>query len=249
MTNQIFTPATSGQLSAVGFKIAGTITRVLSEGNFSFEKANHLILNKEKELEKLTEKFCEEILGVNVDQWIEEKKRIEVFYKKFFSRTIDWSKFSLPVKNEKMNRLDFSFSDITDDQYFEAYAKKFGKDAVWKYYNSITEAIKEQQARPTGDYPYCHVGGDEPDLLGKSYDDGISENIKFMIPKEGIISAFRYRVETGKMYDVKGFTRFAALDSDGDAMGMSRGSDGRFYVSFDHRDLHDPDYGLRQVGF
>jgi len=249
MTNQVIIPATSGQLSAVGFKIAGIVTRVLSEGNFSFEKANHLVLNNEKELEKLTEKFCEEILGVKVDQWTEEKRRIEKFYKKFFNQSIDWTKFSLPVKNEKMNRLDFSFLDITEDKYFEAYAEKFGKDAVWKYYNSITEAIKEQQERPIGDYPYCHVGGDEPDLLNKSYDDGISGNIKFMIPKEGIISAFRYRVETGKMYDVKGLTRFAALDSDGNVMSMHRDYYGQFNVGGGNRGSRNPINGLRQVDF
>lgn len=249
MTNQVITPATSGQLSAVGFKIAGTVTRVLSEGEFSFEEANHLILNKEKTLEKLTEKFCEEILGVKADPWTEEKRRIEVFYKKFFSHTIDWLKFSLPVKNEKMNRLDFSFSDITEDQYFEAYAEKFGKDTVWKYYNSITKTIKEQQVRPIGNYAYCHVGGDEPDLLNKSYDNGINENIKFMIPKEGIISAFRYRIETGKMYDVKGLTKFAALDSDGNAMFMLRLGNGQFYVGYAARADHNPDHGLRQVDF
>lgn len=248
MTNQT-NLATPGQLSAVGFKIAGTINRVISDGGLSFEQANNLVLSDEKTLEKLTEKFCEEIIGVKVDQWVEEKRRIEKFYKKFFNRTIYWTKFSLSMKNEKMNHLDFSFSDITEDQYFEAYAQKFGKDAIWKYYNSITEAIKEQQTRPTGDYPYCHVGGDEPDLLNKSYDDGISENIKFMIPKEGIISAFRYRVETGKMYDIKGFTRFATLDSYGNAMGMGRDRCGRFHIGRGSRDRPDPDRGLRQVDF
>jgi hypothetical protein len=102
--------ATPGQLSAVGFKIAGTVTRVLAEGDFGFEEANHLILNDEKMLEKLTEKFCAEVLGIKADQWAEEKRRIEKFYKKFFNRMIAWSTISLPVKTNGMNRLEVIFS-------------------------------------------------------------------------------------------------------------------------------------------
>ena len=248
MTNQA-NPATIGQMSAVGFKIAGTINRVISDGGMSFEQANYLVLSEERKLEKMTEKFCEEILGIKVDQWIEEKRRIEVFYKKFFNRTIDWSKFSVPVKKEGMNRLEVIFSDITEDDIFNAYANKFGEDKVWKYYDSITNSIKGQQARPAVNYAFSHVGGYELDLLEKSYDDGISENVRFMVPKEGIIATFRHRVETGKMYDVKGLTRFAALDSSGYAMRMYRSSNGQFYISRDSCVYRDPDYGLRQVDF
>ncbi|MCE9585390.1 hypothetical protein K8Q94_02090 [Candidatus Nomurabacteria bacterium] len=248
MTNQQ-KPATTGQLSAIGFKIAGTIIRVLGDGGFSFDQAQHFVLSDKKELEELTEKFCEEVLGVKVDHWTEEKRKIEIFYKKFFNRQVDWTKLSLPVKTEKMSRLEVIFSDITEDQALEAYAKKFGKDAVWKYYDSITDAIREQQARPEGDYPMCHVGGDEPDMLGKSYDDGIEAGTKFMVPKEGIIAAFRHRTETSKMYDVKGLTRFAALDSGGHAMFMIRRDYGQFYIGSGHRGGRLSDHGLRQVGF
>jgi len=249
MTNQKFVPATSGQLLAMGFKIAGTVTRLLSEsGKISFEMGNHFVLSEEKELEKITENFCKEIFGIEIDPWTEEKRRIEVFYKKFFGVTIDWSLISVPVMG-KMKRLDVVFPTITDDQYFEAYAKKFGKDAVWKNYNSITGSIREQQTRPVNNYAYCHAGGDEPDILNKSYDDGINEAIKFMTPKEGIISAFRYRSETGKMYDVKGVTYFSVLDRDGCAMSMYRGTDGLFSVDSCYRDHRYPDYGLRQVDF
>ncbi len=249
MTNQKKI-ATPGQLSAVGFKIAGTVTRLLGEGNFGFEEANHLILNDEKTLEKLTEKFCEEIFRIKADQWTEEKRRIEKFYKKFFNRIIDWSKIAVPFKKEGMNRLEVIFSDITEDDAFNAYAKQFGKDAVYKTYDSITKAIKEQQKRPEGNYSITHVGGGEPDMLGKSYDDGINAGIKFMVPKEGIIAAFRYRSETGKMYDVKGLTRFAALDSDDYAMYMDRNvGNGQFFISYDDRDSRDASSGLRRVDF
>jgi hypothetical protein len=249
MTNQIVTPATTGQLSAVGFKIAGTITRVLGDGGFSFDQANTLVLSDEQKLEQLTEKFCAEILGVVVDEWTEEKKRIERFYKKFFNRVVDWSVITLPAKKDGMNRLEVVFSDITEDAIFAAYAKKFSVNAVWKYYGSITDSIAEQQARPTGAYAFCHVGGDEADMLGKSYDDGINAGVKFMTPKEGLIAAFRYRIETSKMYDVKGLTRFSALGTGGCALYMDRDGDGQFRVSSGNRDCRHPGSGLRQVSF
>lgn len=246
MTNR---NATLGQLSAVGFKIAGTVTRVLGESGFSFDQANYLVLSDEHTLEKLTENFCKEIFGVTVNQWAEEKKRIERFYQKFFNRKIDWNKIAVPAKQEGMNRLEVVFSDITEDEALDAYEKQFGTNNVRKYYNSITSSIAEQQARPASDYIFCHVGGDEADMLGKSYYDGITAGIKFMVPKEGIIAAFRHRAETSKMYDVIGLTRFSALDLGPDAMHMFRGSGGQFHISSDHRDYCDPRYGLRQVCF
>ncbi len=249
MTNQ-FNPAGYGQLSAVGFKIAGTVTRILGDSRkLSFEDANHLVLSPEHEIEKLTEKFCEEIFGIKANQWTEEKKRIEVFYKKFFGRTIDWTKVTLPEKVDAFKRIEYIFADITCNQVFEAYAKKFGKDSVWKAWQSIDQAIKEQQNRPAGDRVIAHIGGLEPDMLNKSYDDGIAESITFMIPIEGMIAAFRERTETGKMYDVKGLTRFAALDSDSDAMSMCRNTLGQFGVSYGNRGSRNAGYGLRQVRF
>ncbi len=189
----------------------------------------------------------ERIFGSNTDPWLSEKRKIEKFYKKFFNRTIDWSVFSLPKKTDRMNRLEVSFADLTEDQIFSAYAKKIGENSVWKYYESISKAIESQQERPAGDYAFCHVGGEEPDLLGKSYDDGIEAVTTFMVPKEGLVAAFRFRVETGKMYDVVGLTRFAALDGGGDAMFMFRDGSGRFIISSDFRDFRNPQCGLRQV--
>src|SRR3989344_5237145 len=160
MTNQ---SATTEQLSAVGFKIAGTIIRVLGDAGFSFEQANALVLSDERTLETMTEKFCAEILGVEVDPWTEEKRRIEKFYRKFFSRAVDWSKVAVPAKQAGMNRLEVVVLDITEDVAFAAYGTKFGVNAVYKYYDSITGSIGTQQERPAGDYAFCHVGGDEPD--------------------------------------------------------------------------------------
>src|ERR1035437_1152703 len=102
--------------------------------------------------------------GINIDEWTEEKRRIERFYKKFFNHIVDWSKISLPIKKEGMNRLEIIFHDITEDDAFNAYAKQFGKDSVWKYCDSINKIICEQQERPLGNYAICHMGGDEPDM-------------------------------------------------------------------------------------
>lgn len=70
-----------------------------------------------------------------------------------------------------------------------------------------------------------------------------------MVPKEGLFAAMRYRFETGNMLDVKGLTRFLALDSDGYAMRMDRYDDGRFGVVSGNRDYRDSDRGPREVSF
>ncbi len=250
MTNQTVVPASPGQLSAVGFKIAGTINRVIADSGLSFEQADHLILSEEKELEKMTERFCAEILGVEADPWIVEKRRIEKFYEILLGRRINWKEFSLPPKNDKMRRLEVIFWDVSEDEIFTAYARKFGKDSVWKHYsNGIAKSICKQQKRSEGNYAFSHVGGSNPDMLDKSYNDGINAGIKFMVPKEGIIAALRYRIETSKMYDVNGLTRFAALTDNGCAMCMCmyRSTEGKFCVSIDGPGFRGSGRGLRQV--
>ncbi len=243
---------TWGQGTAFGFRVAAGVNQMLASAeNLGSEEVQYLISDEENTIERIAGEVTQRILGLKIDPWVEEKRRIEKFYRKFFGREVDWSKLSVPAKQDGMNRLEVVFSDITEDVAFATYAKKFGANAVWNYYDSITGSIASQQERPTGDYAFCHVGGAEPDMLGKSYDDGINAGTKFMTPKEGIIAALRHRVETRNrnMYDVVGLTRFSALDSDGYAMRMFRSNDGRFNISGDYRDGRDPIYGLRQVGF
>jgi hypothetical protein len=98
---------------------------------------------------------------------------------------------------------------------------------------------------------FAHVGGDEPDNehLNKSYNDATEAGLKFMTLKEGLISAFRYRFETDKMYDVKGVTRLATIDSDGCAMRMYGDDDGRFYIDGSARGNRDSGRGPREVSF
>src|SRR3989338_1973923 len=97
------------------------VVKALEEGNATKNQVQQWIFDQ-KTVEEIAKNITREILGLTADPWIEEKKRNEVFYKKYFNnRAIDWSKISLPAKNEKMNRLEPIFSDITEDEEFEAY--------------------------------------------------------------------------------------------------------------------------------
>jgi len=207
----------------------------------------------QKELRLLSKKATQKFLGLVTrkrdDPWIEEKLKIEKFYKEYFNRVIDWSMVFFPAKSGIFKKIEYIFVDITEDQILKAYARKFGKDKMYLWWKSVTNAIKKQQARPVGNRVFAHVGDIEIDMPNKSYNMGISEGIKFMIPKEGFIAAFRERTETGKMYDVIGLTRFAALDQDGRAMRMYRDRDGRFCVDGYFRDAQYPNFGLRQIEF
>lgn len=208
----------------------------------------------QKELRLLSKRAAQKFLGlVNKRKdsiWAEEKSKIEKFYKEYFGRTINWSLVSLPAKSDVFKKIEYIFADMTEDQILQAYAKKFGRDKMYLKWKSVTKAIKTQQDRPVGDRVFAHVGGLEPDLLNKSYDDGISLRIKFMVPKEGFIAAFRERTETGNMYDVVGLTRFAALDRSCDVMIMCRDNDGEsFTVGSDQYYARDSYYGLRRVSF
>lgn len=207
----------------------------------------------QQELRAIAKRATQKILGLagkkEKDLWFEEKMKIEKFYKEYFNRTIDWSMFVLPAKSDIFKKIEYIFADITEDQILEAYAKKFGRDKMYLEWKSVTNAIKEQQSRPIGNRVFAHVGGIEVDMPNKSYNMGISEGIKFMIPKEGFIAAFRERTETDNMYDVVGLTRFAALDQDGNAMCMYGGGSGKFHVDSRNRDNRCSGYGLRQVSF
>lgn len=181
--------------------------------------------------------------------WIEEKLKIEEFYKNFFNRVIDWSLVILPIKFDFFKKIEYIFSDINEDQILKAYAKKFGEEKICKEWGSIKNIIKVQQLRPCKNYVFSHVGDIEADLLNKSYNDGILEGIKFMTPKEGFIATFRERTETGKMYDNFGATKLSALDSSGYALRMYRVINGDFGIDSSRCDKRNPSYGIRQIDF
>lgn len=248
--------ATGPQCATLAQMVALALTKKF-EGTLSFSQAQIAITDKDQfAINALAEKFAGEIFTIPVDSWTEEKRKISHFYKTCFSnkkwKNPNWEQTTIPAGDGNLKRLEFIFGEMTLQEAFDSYALYFGKDKVWKAWSqSLTEVIDPTsvQPRPKGNYAMLHVGGDEPDLLNKSYNDGVSKSIIFMIPLEGIISAFRYRFETGKMYDVIGVTRLSAFDRNGSAMLMCGGTDGRFNVGGFDRDYRYPDSGLRQVSF
>ena len=229
--------------------LAGFIVEFLAS-ILSFEQVAYWLGHKSEFKKKLLEVFSvEEVF----DLWSEEKTKITNFYRTCFGDKwiLNWGEVKFPEVNGNIKRPEFIFPNMTEQEAFDAYADHFGKDKVWKAWNNITEAIKREsvQKRPTQNYIVLHIGGDEPDLLNYSYDDGIAKNIIFLTPLEGIIAAFRYRFETGKMYDVIRLTRLSALDQDGGAMSMCRGSDSGFHVGSNDRGSRHSDRGLRQASF
>jgi hypothetical protein len=247
-------PATGAQCATLALKIAVELTKKFEK--LSFVQAQIAIIDPNQlDIGKLAEKFANEIFLIPIDLWGEEKRKISHFYKSCFKdkkwKNPDLEHALFPEITGNLKRPDYIFSEMNEviDVAFDSYAEFFGKDKAWKAWEKIANAMDYEsiQPRPRKDYVFLHVGGDEPDLLDKSYDDGISENIIFMTPLEGIISAFRYRFETGKMYDVIGLTRLSALDQDGYAMGMCKGDDGKFSIGSLNRGNRHSNCGLRQV--
>ena len=242
------------QCATLAGKVAVELTRAF-EGKLAFSQAQVAITDPEQlDVKKMAEKIANEIFSIPIDPWVEEKRKISHFYKTCFTdpkwKNPNWEQVTIPEPEGNLKHPEFIFIEtMTEDDALDAYALRFGKDKVWKAWSEALVNVIDRttvQPRPKQNYAGLHVGGDEPDLLGKSYDDGISENIIFMTPLEGIISAFRHRFETGKMYDVVGITRLSALDCNGYAMDMDRNTDGLFNVDSSNRDDQNPGIGLRQ---
>lgn len=215
------------------------------------EQANAILRTDESK--KAFQKKMKKLFGFEIelptDIWEEQKQQISKFYLECLNITVDWVTVVIPAAAVDFKRLELILADLTEDEIFDAYAKKFGKDKVWKAYDSIRNAIKEQQDRPKGDYVLLHRGGLEPDTehLNKSYDDFFKDGNNYMVPKEGLIAAFRHRFETGNMLDVKGITRFHALDSDGYVMYMFGNTNGEFYMDWYDGGSRYADSGPRQL--
>lgn len=241
--------ASGGQNARLGLTITNGVIDAV-DGHFTVDEMQEILKN-ETFIRESTKEIVSKLLGIPLDPWADQKKKIERFYKSIFNFNIDWSKIMIYQKVEGFDSLEYVSRKLTEDDIFNAYAKKFGKDSVWKYCDNIHKVIKEQQVRQSGDYSFSHRGGIEPDEehLNKSYGDFYQDGNEYMIIKEGLIAAFRYRFETGNMWDIEGLTRFHTLDSDGHAMYMDRHDDGRFFVSYDNRDCRHFDYGPRQISF
>lgn len=249
--------ATGVQCATLGQMVAVALTKKF-EGILSFSQAQIAITDKKQlDVNQLAEKFANEIFSILIDPWFEEKRKISLFYKTCFKdnkwKNPNWDQVTFPTIKGDLKRPDFFFIEtMTEDDVLDAYDDYFGKDKVWKEWNyKLTKVINREtvQSRPKKNYVGLHVGGDEPDLLGKSYDDGISEKIIFMTPLEGIISAFRYQFETEKMYNLIGVTRLSALDRNDHAMHMYGNTNGKFHLHSSNRVSRDPGRGLRQICF
>jgi hypothetical protein len=251
--------ANAVQYATLGQMVAIAVTKAL-DGKLTFDQAQTAITDVEQvDVKKIAVEVASQIFSIPIDPWFEEKRKISHFYKTCFTdnkwKNPNWEQVTIPSNKGKeyLKRPEFIFIEtMTEDDALDAYALRFGKDNVWTAWNEKLAKVIDRgtiQPRPAKNYAMLHVGGDEPDLLNKSYDDGVAEAIPFMTPLEGIISTFRYRFETGNMYDVKGITRLSALDCNGDAVSMGRGSHGLFSIDGHSRDFRYPDYGLRQVSF
>lgn len=247
--NDAKTLASGGQNARLGLIITNGVIDAV-DGHFTVDEMQEILKN-ETFIRESTKEIVSKLLGIPLDPWSDQKKKIDRFYKSIFSFTIDWSKIMIYQKIEGFDSLEYVSHKLTEDDIFNAYAKKFGKDSVWKYCDNIHKVIKEQQVGQSGDYSFSHRGGIEPDEehLNKSYDDFYQDGNDYMVIKEGLIAAFRYRFETGNMWDIKGLTRFHTLDSGGLALYMRRNDHARFSVSHDNRGSHNSARGPRQISF
>jgi hypothetical protein len=184
-------------------------------------------------------------------------QKLTKYWKEKWNHDIPWDKLVIPKQPAGLNVLEYEPNIFTEDEKLEKYKQNHGQDSVWCYYHTQNSTVKDsiqiQEARPAGPYLYWHAGGQEPDKkhLKKSYDMFNTEHqengTNFAIPTEGITMADRYRVETKKMMDVNGLTRFDALDHDGDVIHMSGDDHGYFYVDGYNRDDRYSVHGPREV--
>ncbi len=182
-----------------------------------------------------------------VGQFIEgapvPEKDNKSFYKKFFNLAIEnpppttIGNISLVIPKE-----------LNCEQIYKAMQGEF---SCWKYYSDIDTKIKEQQKRQESAYTISFRDSIEPDNehLGKSYNDFCNDGKTYMTPKEGMLASLYYFYKTGNMMDIKGATRFHALDSDSHAMYMFGSGDGGFRIGGYGSVDRDSDFGPREVSF
>lgn len=226
----------------------------------AFEKQNSDFTDCLKGFLKMSIAKRKELFGIkSTFSWVEQQENIQIFYNKVYEilgmpvQEIDWNSVNIPDYSEEFSTLDYIDRQITGKQWIKVYKTLFGDDSVYNndYSKDIDACTKTKQFRPEGNYCITHVGGIEPDKkhLNKSYNMFCEDGNKYMIPVEGIVFATRYRFETGNMLDVKGVTRFHALDTDGCVLGMDWGGGGQFRLGWFNRDDQDVGNGPRQVNF
>ncbi len=246
--NDSKTTPTAGQMTNAGFMIATAVVKTLESSNITSGQLKNF---KQEDANTIASKIIRDHFSLIEQRWFKEKKKNSLFWKKFFNIEIDWSEITIPPLDGKFKRIEFCPKNVTRDELFKKYAETFGKDQIWKYCESIDKTVKSEQIRPVKEYVFGHVGEIEPDKehLNKSYNDAMKEGFMFMVAKEGLIAAFRYRFETKEMLDVKCVTQFATLESDGNIMDMCRNEQGKFHVDRYGPNYREPRNGQREVSF
>lgn len=247
--------ATGGQYAQLGLLLSTAAVEILELSDLSkTEMQQYLTPPNNGTVKEIAQALVSQMLDIKISIWKREQQKVSLFMKEYFNYDVDWSTFNLSIDAfNEFPHIECIPASLTPDDVFNAYARKFGKDKTYCYYHdqnkTIAESIKTQQDRPNRDRCILHRGGQEPDAiyLNKSYVDFHTDGKTYMIPIEGLMAAFRYRVETGKMMDEKGLTRFHALDSGGCAMNMCGRDNGRLHVGGDDRDYRSSDRGPREV--
>lgn len=243
--------ASGGQNARLGLTIANGVIDAI-DGHFTVQEMQEIMKN-ETFIRESTNEIVSKLLGIPINPWIDQIKKIDRFYLSVFHLAINWSTVKLPEYDEKRPRLEYVHGEFNCKRYITAYKKKFGDDSVSSnsYSQDPDEAIHEQQDRKQSDYCFAWQGSTEPDAehLNKSYDDFHNDGNTYMIPKEGIIAAFRERFETGNMLDVKGLTRLHSLHSGDYVMSMHRNDYDQFSVGSGNRGYHNSVRGPRQISF
>lgn len=140
---------------------------------------------------------------------------------------------------------------LDEDQIFSCITNHF-KVGQYAYQSPVASNINREveQKRPQGLYVFAHAGGDEPDAkhLGKSYDDGMVENMTFMNPKEYLLATGFHRWLKDHFMDVKGWTRTSSLWSGGYLVdGRFFPGRGKLYLNYSDRDSRSPVGGPREL--
>ncbi len=249
--NNAKTLASGAQNARFGLIVTNGVINAI-DGKFTIKEMQELLKN-ESLIRDITTKVTSEVMSIPLDPWADQKKKIERFYKSNFGIDIDWSTVVLPQYDKNRPRLEYVHADFNCKRYIDAYKNKFKDEsvAINTYSQDPDSDIQTQQERPQGNYCFAWAGNREPDTehLGKSYDDFCNDGNHYMVPKEGIIIVSRERFESGKMLDVKGYTRFHALGPGGFALCMFRIHVFQFFVSNSLRDFRFSDYGPRQICF
>lgn len=137
---------------------------------------------------------------------------------------------------------------LTCNEIYKVMKTQFN---CYSYIDDIDGNIKTQQERPQKDYTITYKDTIECDEehRNKSYNDFCNDGNKYMVVKEGML-AYLYKFWlTGDMLDVKGVTRFHALDSDDRVLIMFRFGDGQFILDWCYHGHRGTDCGPREVNF